>query len=114
MLNGAINYYNSILTTTYNKIATLETEAVHFWEELIKLSRGNIVSKTKMPEPPTFTGSENKIYLHDWLNQIALYCLASSIILDDQKINCALIRLHALTSISMKSYYNKVEARLSV
>jgi len=44
------------------------------------------------------------------LSQIALYCLASGIIIDDQKIVCALTRLHAPTSTYMKSYYDKVQA----
>jgi len=34
----------------------------------------------------------------------------SGIIADDQKIVCALTRLHASASIYMKSYYNKVQA----
>jgi len=33
-----------------------------------------------------------------------------SIIADDQKIICALTRLHASTSTYIKSYYNKVQA----
>ena len=80
ILNRAINHYNSALTTTYNKIATLEAEVVCLWEELTRLSGENIASKTKVPEPPTFVGSENKMHLHDWLSQIALYCLVSGII----------------------------------
>jgi len=48
--------------------------------------------------------------LHDWLSQIALYCLVSGITADDQKIVCALTRLHTPTSIYMKSYYNKMQA----
>ena len=31
VLNGAINYYNSALTTAYNRIATLEAEATYLW-----------------------------------------------------------------------------------
>jgi len=85
VFNGAINHYNSTLTTAYNRIATLEAEVTCLWEELIRLPGENIVSKTKIPEPPTFAGSENKIHLHDWLSQIALYCSAPSIISDDQK-----------------------------
>jgi len=65
VLNRAINHYNSALTTTYNIIATLETEVIHLQEELTRLSRGNIASKAKVPEPPTFAGSENKMHLHD-------------------------------------------------
>jgi len=65
VLNGAINYYNGALTTAYNKITTLEAEVTHFWGELTRLSGGNIASKTKVPEPPTFAGSENKMHLHN-------------------------------------------------
>ena len=108
MLNRAINYYNSALTTAYNRIATLEAEVTHLWEELTRLPGGNIASKTKVPELPTFADSENKMHLHDWLSQIALYCLVSGIISDDQKIICALTRLHAPASTYMKSYYDKV------
>ena len=93
VLNRAINYYNGALATTYNRIATLEAEVTHLQGELTRLSGGNITSKAKVPEPPTFAGSENKIHLHDWLSQIALYCSVSGIIVDDQKIVCALTRL---------------------
>jgi len=110
VLNGAINHYNGALTSAYNRIATLETEVICLQRELTRLPGGNITSKAKVPEPPTFAGSENKMHLHDWLSQIALYCLASGIIADDQKIMCALTRLHAPASTYMKSYYNKVQA----
>ena len=83
VLNGAINYYNGALATAYNRIDALEAEVTHLWRELIRLPRGNIASKAKIPEPPTFAGSENKMHLHDWLSQIALYCLASGIIVDN-------------------------------
>jgi len=98
VLNGAINYYNGALTTTYNRIATLEAEVTCLQGELTRLPGGNITSKAKVSEPPTFAGSENKMHLHDWLSQIALYCSASSIIVDDQKIVCTLTRLHAPAS----------------
>jgi len=114
VLNGAINHYNSALTTTYNRIATLEAEVIRLRRELTKLPGRNIVSKTKVPEPPTFAGSENKMHLHNWLSQIALYCSVSGIISDDQKIICALTCLRAPASTYMKSYYDKVQAGLSV
>jgi len=110
VLNGAINYYNGALTSTYNRIATLEAEVTCLQGELTRLPGGNIASKAKVPEPPTFAGSENKMQLHDWLSQIALYCLASGIIADDQKIVCTLTRLRAPASTYMKSYYDKVQA----
>jgi len=68
VLNGAINHYNSTLTTAYNRITTLEAEVICLQRELTRLPGGNIASKTKVPEPPTFVGSENKIHLHDWLS----------------------------------------------
>jgi len=110
VLNGAINYYNSALTTIYNRIATLEAEVTCLWGELTRLPGGNIASKAKISELPTFANSENKMHLHDWLSQIALYCSVSSIITDNQKIVCALTRLRAPASIYMKSYYDKVQA----
>ena len=110
MLNRAINHYNGALTTAYNRIATLEAEVTHLQRELTRLPGRNITSKTKVQEPPTFAGSENKIHLHNWLSQIALYCSASGIITDNQKIMCALTRLHTPASTYMKSYYDKVQA----
>jgi len=92
----------------------LEAKVIHFWRELIRLSGENIASKTKVPEPPTFVGSENKMHLHDWLNQIALYCSVSDITSDDQKIVYAFTHLHTPTSIYMKLYYDKVEVGLSI
>jgi len=110
VLNGAINHYNSALTTVYNRIASLEAKVTRLQGELTRLPGGNVASKTKVPEPPTFAGSENKMQLHDWLSQIALYCSASGIIVDDQKIICALTCLYAPTSTYRKSYYDKVQA----
>jgi len=60
---------NSVLdTTAYNRIATLEAEVTCLQGKLTRLPGGNITSKAKVPEPPTFAGSENKMYLHDWLS----------------------------------------------
>jgi len=109
VLNGAINHYNGALVITYNRIATLEAKVTCLQEELTRYPGGNIASKAKVPEPPTFAGSENKMHLHDWLSQIALYCSAFGIIADDQKIVCTLTRLRASASTYMKSYYNKVQ-----
>jgi len=114
VLNGAVNHYNSALITAYNRIAILEAQVVQLQRELTRFPGGNVASKAKVPELPTFAGSENKMHLHDWLSQIALYCSASRIIVDNQKIVCALTRLRAPTSIYMKSYYDKVQAGLDV
>ena len=68
VLNGAINHYNGALITAYNRIATLEAKVTRLWRELTRLPGGYIASKTKVPEPPTFIGSENKMHLHNWLS----------------------------------------------
>jgi len=65
VLNGAINHYNGALTIAHNRITTLEAEVTHLQGELTRLPGGNITSKAKVPEPPTFVGSKNKMYLHD-------------------------------------------------
>jgi len=65
VLNRAINHHNGALTTTYNRIAILEVEVTCLQEELTRLPGGNIASKAKVPEPPTFAGSENKMHLYD-------------------------------------------------
>ena len=67
VLNRAINYYNGTLSTAYNRIESLEAEVTYLQRELSRLPEGNVASKTKVPEPPTFAGSENKMQLHDWL-----------------------------------------------
>jgi len=108
------NLTNGALTTTYNRIVALEAQVTHLQGELTRLPGGNVGSKAKVPEPPTFAGSENKMHLHDWLSQIALYCLTSGITLDSQKIVCALTCLCAPASTYMKSYFNKVQAGLDV
>ena len=41
---------------------------------------------------------------------MALYCSASSIIHNDQKIVCALTRLYALASTYIKVYFDKVQS----
>ena len=41
---------------------------------------------------------------------MALYCSASSIIHDDQKIVCALTHLHTPASTYIKAYFDKVQS----
>jgi len=65
VLNGAINYYNGVLTTVYNRIATLKVEVTYLQGELTRLPGENVTSKAKVSELPTFIGSENKMHLHD-------------------------------------------------
>ncbi len=68
------------------------------------------MGKTKAAEPPIFSGSENKMHLKDWINQIALVSTIMGYTNDHQKILLALTRLHAPATTYMRSYYDKVEA----
>jgi len=61
----------------------LEAQVLQFQKELTRLPGRNIISKAKVPEPSIFAGSENKMYLYNWLSQIALYYLAFEIIVDN-------------------------------
>ena len=65
VLNGAINYYNGVLTTVYNRIATLKVKVTYLQGALLALPGENVTSKAKVSELPTFIGSENKMHLHD-------------------------------------------------
>ena len=66
--------------------------------------------RMKVPEPPTFQGTTNKGDLTDWLNQISLFCSASHISDDKQKIIVALTRLRGSAAKYMQSYFNKNSA----
>jgi len=68
---------------------------------------GSSIAKAKIPDPPTFAGSENKMQLQDWLNQLVLFCTASGTTTDKQKIIAALSRLRAPASTYMRHYFDK-------
>ena len=60
----------------------------------------------KVPEPPTFSGTDNKMTLEDWFNQVALYCSSSGIVTDHQRIVTALTRLRSPATTYMKKYFD--------
>lgn len=61
-----------------------------------------------MAEPPTFSGSDSKITLQNWLNQIALYCSASKIVTDYKKIVTVLSRIRSLAADYLEEFYTHV------
>ena len=89
-------------------IAALEAK-VAVMEGVHAASAGSI-GKGKVPEPPVFSGSENKMQVKDWINQIALFANLTGYQTDHQKILCALTRLRAPATTYMRAYYDKVEA----
>ena len=60
----------------------------------------------KMPDPPTFNGTDSKMSLEDWLNNLTLFCSASGIVTDHQKIVCALARLRSPATVYLKKYFD--------
>ena len=115
--------YNNEVGSLYNCVNLLEGQV----ESLIKLvevqrdllksykaqldqlpaeaGAGTGVFKTRVPEPPTFSGSDNKMNLEDWMDQISLFCSASGTVTDKQKIVCALTRLRQPAQTYMKKYF---------
>lgn len=61
---------------------------------------------TKYSEPPTFSGTDNKMTLEEWLNHVALYCSSTGIVTDHQKIVCGLTRLRSPATTYMRWYYD--------
>ena len=62
----------------------------------------------KMPDPPTFSGSDSKQPLEDWLNQVALFCSSMGIVTDKQRIITALGRLRTPASRYMKRFFDNI------
>jgi hypothetical protein len=60
----------------------------------------------KVPEPPTFSGTDNKMSLEDWFNQVALYCSSSGVVTDHQRIVTALTRLRSPATTYMRKYFD--------
>ncbi|KAF5392079.1 hypothetical protein D9757_003370 [Collybiopsis confluens] len=60
----------------------------------------------KVPEPPTFSGTDNKMSLEDWVNQVALFCSSAGIFTDHQKIVTALTRLRSPATTYMRKYFD--------
>ena len=61
----------------------------------------------KLPDPPTYNGSDNKGDLESWLNQVVLFCLAQGIVVDKLRIVTALTHLRGPAEKYMMSYFDK-------
>ena len=64
-------------------------------------------ARMKIPDPPTFSGDDGKMKVDDWINQISLYCSASGVVTDHQKIVAAMTRLRSPAATYMKEYFEK-------
>ena len=64
-------------------------------------------TKSKMPDPPTFSGSDNKGDLEDWFHQVKLYTKHMGIVTDTQQIVYALSRVRSPATKYLTSYFVK-------
>ena len=64
-------------------------------------------NRSKMPDPPTFSGSNDKGDVNDWIRQIKLYTKHMGIVTDTQQIVYTLSRIRSPASKYLTSYYDK-------
>lgn len=101
LLEDKVRSLEALVTTQAELLRLYKTQM-----DQIPADAGRGVSRTKVPDPPTFSGSDNKMNLEDWLNQLTLYCSATGIVTDHQMIVCALMRLRNPASTYMKKYFD--------
>ena len=106
-LNTIVNRYNQDMLAMFNKVQALEQEMINLRGQMTHSPAVDTGNRLKVPEPPTFQGTSNKGDLADWVNQIMLYCSASNITDDKQKIVVALTRLRGAAAKYMQNYFNK-------
>ncbi|KAK7464682.1 hypothetical protein VKT23_005889 [Stygiomarasmius scandens] len=95
--------------TTLGQLVATQGELLQSYKaqlDKIPAEAGGSGKITKYSEPPTFSGSDNKMTLEDWLNHVALYCSSTGIVTDHQKIVCGLTRLRAPATTYMKWYFD--------
>jgi len=122
-ITGITEFMNETFTTTIHTQEALkeevkslrqivETQAELLWAYKAQLDRlpadsgAGSFRGLKVPEPPTFSGTDNKMSLEDWMNQVALYCSSSGIVTDHQKIVTALTRLRSPATTYMRKYFD--------
>ncbi|THU85231.1 hypothetical protein K435DRAFT_806078 [Dendrothele bispora CBS 962.96] len=75
---------------TLEKLVDSQRELLQSYKvqlDRIPADAGSGHKASKIPDPPTFSGSDNKMTLEDWLNQVALYCTHNGIATDHQRIS---------------------------
>lgn len=122
-ITGITEFINETFTTTIHTQEALKEEVkslrqiVETQAELLRAYKAQLdrlpadsgagpFRGLKVPEPPTFSGTDNKMSLEDWLNQVALYCSSSGIVTDHQKIVTALTCLRSPATTYMRKYFD--------
>ena len=96
------------LENEVNVLTALVNRLVKQFNNMAADSTGSATgTKSKMPDPPTFSGSDNKGDLEDWIRQIKLYTKHMAIHSDSQQIVYALSRVRSPATKYLTSYFTK-------
>ncbi|KAG7091978.1 hypothetical protein E1B28_008366 [Marasmius oreades] len=104
-LQKEVESLKQLTTLQGNLLATYKAQLDKFPADA---GAGPSSKSLKVPEPSTFSGSDSKSKLDDWINQIALFNSATGVVTDHQKIVTAMLRLRSPATTYMKKYYDKV------
>lgn len=122
-VNGLADWMNQAFTTAFTNQENLTNEVrslrqiVETQAELLRAYKAQLdklpadagagpFRGPKVPDPPTFSGTDNKMTLEDWMNQVALYCSSLGIVTDHQRIVTALTRLRSPATNYMRKYFD--------
>ena len=89
---------NKITTRLKDQNNSRKDDILRLQKQLDALPAGGIdhgMGRSKMPDPPTFSGSESKQDIRDWIRSIKLYTKHTGIIAEGQQIVFALGRLRS-------------------
>ncbi|KAJ8073216.1 hypothetical protein PM082_024979 [Marasmius tenuissimus] len=125
-LSGAYNntfvlqsQINDLKLMTQMQTAVMESmkeQIQHYRDQFNALSVDNATgggggkAGFKIPEPPTFSGSDSKVNLKDWVNQLSLYNSHYGIITDKHQIVTALTRVRGAAATYLQKYFDKLTA----
>ena len=103
---------NKITTRLKDQNNSRKDDILRLQKQLDALPAGGIdhgMGRSKMPDPPTFSGSESKQDIRDWIRNIKLYTKHTGIIAEGQQIVFALGRLRSPATKYFVSYFDAVE-----
>ena len=103
---------NKLLTQLKDQNNSRKDDILRLQKQLDALPAGGIdhgMGRSKMPDPPTFSGSESKQDIRDWIRNIKLYTKHTGIIAEGQQIVFALGRLRSPATKYFVSYFDAVE-----
>ncbi|KAJ7582419.1 hypothetical protein C8J56DRAFT_792592 [Mycena floridula] len=103
MLQGQVQDLKSLVEMQRSLLESYKAQM-----DRLPADAGTSIRGLKVPEPPTFSGSDNKLTLNDWLNQISVYNTAYGIHVDHQRIVTGLTRLRSPATRYMGKYFDNI------